>query len=156
MRHFFLTRMPLSLLMVALLSVPFAYASEADATAAPTPSLPVVTVGLSITDTVIGSGGVALGGSTVEVQYTGWLVNRKAADLHGRKFDTSIGKQPISFVLGTGRVIKGWDKGLVGMKVGGKRTLLISSALAYGKRGAKGRIPPDATLIFDVELISAK
>ncbi|MDP9109526.1 MAG: FKBP-type peptidyl-prolyl cis-trans isomerase [Pseudomonadota bacterium] len=112
--------------------------------------------GLVITDTQVGSGDEALGGSTVQVHYTGWLLDRNAPSMHGRKFDSSIGKEPISFTLGVGRVIKGWDQGLVGMKAGGKRTLIIPSELAYGKRGAGTRIPPDAALIFDVELVSTK
>ena len=112
--------------------------------------------GLVVTDTQVGSGDEALGGSTVQVHYTGWLLDRSAPSMHGRKFDSSIGKAPISFTLGVGRVIKGWDQGLVGMKAGGKRTLIIPSELAYGKRGAGARIPPDAALIFDVELVSTK
>lgn len=114
------------------------------------------TESLVMTDTLLGTGEEALGGSTVQVHYTGWLLDRNAPDLHGRKFDSSKGKQPISFALGTGRVIKGWDQGLVGMKVGGKRSLIIPATLAYGKRGAGANIPPDAALIFEVELVSAK
>ena len=114
----------------------------------------VVPETLQVIDLQTGTGEEALGGSTVQVHYTGWLLDRQAPALHGRQFDSSKGKQPISFVLGTGRVIKGWDQGLVGMKAGGKRTLIIPSALAYGKRGAGTSIPPNAALIFEVELVS--
>ncbi len=107
-------------------------------------------------DTVIGTGKEALGGSTVVVNYTGWLHNPSAADLHGTKFDSSIGRGPFSFPLGAGRVIKGWDEGVAGMKVGGKRTLIIPAEMGYGARGAAGVIPPNATLVFDVELLEVK
>ena len=105
-------------------------------------------------DTVVGSGAEAVAGATVQVHYTGWLVDPAAADLHGKKFDSSVGKSPFTFPLGGGRVIKGWDEGVAGMKVGGKRTLIIPAAMAYGSKGAGGGvIPPNAPLIFDVELL---
>ena len=109
--------------------------------------------GLIKTDTVIGKGKEAVPGAMVQVNYSGWLYDAKAADKHGAKFDSSIGRGPFSFPLGAGRVIKGWDQGVAGMKVGGKRTLIIPSELAYGQRGAGGVIPPGATLVFDVELL---
>ena len=112
--------------------------------------------GLVKTDTVVGTGKEAVAGATVQVNYTGWLHDPKAADKHGAKFDSSIGRGPFSFPLGAGRVIKGWDQGVAGMKVGGKRTLVIPSELAYGQRGAGGVIPPGATLVFDVELLDVK
>ncbi|CUS36310.1 Peptidyl-prolyl cis-trans isomerase [Candidatus Nitrospira nitrificans] len=103
--------------------------------------------GLKYVDQVVGTGEVAVAGKTVNVHYTGWLEN-------GKKFDSSVDRgQPFSFPLGAGRVIKGWDEGVQGMKVGGKRKLTISSDLGYGSRGAGGVIPPNATLIFDVELL---
>ena len=108
------------------------------------------------TDTVVGTGKEAVAGATVQVNYTGWLHDPKAADLHGAKFDSSAGRGPFSFPLGAGRVIKGWDEGVAGMKVGGKRTLVIPSELAYGQRGAGRLIPPGATLVFDVELLDVK
>ena len=106
--------------------------------------------GLKYTDQVVGTGDVAVAGKTVSVHYTGWLEN-------GKKFDSSVDRgQPFSFPLGAGRVIKGWDEGVQGMKVGGKRKLTIPSELGYGSRGAGGVIPPNATLIFDVELLGIR
>lgn len=107
------------------------------------------TSGLRITDLVIGSGTEAVAGRTVVVNYRGTLEN-------GKEFDSSQGRGPFSFPLGAGRVIKGWDEGVAGMKVGGKRRLVIPPDLAYGQRGAGGVIPPDATLIFEVELLEVK
>ena len=109
------------------------------------------------TDTVIGKGKEATPGSPVFVHYTGWLYKPMAKLQHGRKFDSSLDRgEPLEFVLGTGHVIKGWDQGIRGMKVGGKRTLIIPSALAYGSRGAGTMIPPGADLIFDVQLVDVK
>lgn len=106
--------------------------------------------GLSYVDQVIGTGELAVAGKTTTVHYTGWLTT-------GQKFDSSVDRgQPFSFPLGAGRVIKGWDEGVKGMKVGGKRKLTIPSALGYGARGAGGVIPPHATLIFDVELLGVQ
>jgi FKBP-type peptidyl-prolyl cis-trans isomerase FkpA len=112
---------------------------------------------LQITDGTIGSGAEATPGKSVSVHYTGWLYDAKAADRHGKKFDSSRDRnEPFEFRLGAGQVIRGWDQGVAGMKVGGKRTLVIPSDLAYGRRGAGGAIPPDATLVFDVELLGVK
>ncbi|MFN9547167.1 MAG: FKBP-type peptidyl-prolyl cis-trans isomerase [Cyanobacteriota bacterium] len=102
--------------------------------------------GLQITDLVVGEGEEAKTGQTVSVNYRGTLQN-------GKEFDSSYGRGPFSFPLGAGRVIKGWDEGVAGMKVGGKRQLVIPADLAYGSRGAGGVIPPDATLLFEVELL---
>jgi FKBP-type peptidyl-prolyl cis-trans isomerase FkpA len=112
--------------------------------------------GLVKTDTVVGKGKEAVAGKTVEVNYTGWLYEPSAAKQHGKQFDSSIGRGPFSFPLGGGRVIKGWDEGVAGMKVGGKRTLVIPPEFGYGARGAGGVIPPNATLVFDVELLDVK
>ncbi|WP_167399889.1 FKBP-type peptidyl-prolyl cis-trans isomerase [Massilia violaceinigra] len=113
---------------------------------------------LVATDTKVGTGAEATAGSKVFVHYTGWLYKPMATRQRGRQFDSSLTRGArLEFVLGTGRVIKGWDQGVMGMKVGGKRTLIIPSYLAYGKRGAPGGgIPPDADLIFDVELVNVK
>jgi len=108
------------------------------------------------TDTVVGKGKEAVAGATVVVNYTGWLYEAKADKQRGKQFDSSIGRGPFSFPLGGGRVIKGWDEGVAGMKVGGKRTLVIPPEMAYGKNGAGGVIPPNATLVFDVELLDVK
>ena len=114
---------------------------------------------IQVIDHVVGKGKEATFGNTVVVNYTGWLYKPMAAKQRGRKFDSSLdaGRTPLDFRLGAGMVIKGWEQGIAGMKVGGKRTLIIPSALAYGKRGAGGgSIPPDADLIFDVELLDVK
>lgn len=148
---------------------PAAAAPAAPATpaAAATPAAPVVvgsaTPGpaaesLIVNDTKVGTGREATSGATVYMHYTGWLYRPLAKNMRGRQFDSSIPRgEPLDFVLGTGRVIKGWDQGIVGMKVGGKRTLIIPSELAYGSRAAPGGgIPPNSALIFDVELIDVK
>ena len=108
-------------------------------------------------DTVVGTGREAEPGFNVTVHYTGWLYDEKAADHKGKKFDSSLDrKEPFKFDLGAGQVIQGWDEGFAGMKIGGKRTLVIPSEMGYGARGAGGVIPPNATLIFDVELLDVK
>ena len=112
---------------------------------------------LQTTDTTVGIGAVAASGNTVTVNYTGWLYDASAANFHGKQFDTSVGKTPFSFKLGSGQVIAGWDQGVVGMKVGGTRTLIIPSSLAYGSAGAGGGlIPPNAALVFTVELLATQ
>lgn len=142
-------------------------AAPAAPAAAATPAAPVVvgsaTPGpaaesLIVNDTKVGTGREATSGATVYMHYTGWLYRPLAKNMRGRQFDSSIPRgEPLDFVLGTGRVIKGWDQGIVGMKVGGKRTLIIPSELAYGSRAAPGGgIPPNSALIFDVELIDVK
>ena len=108
-------------------------------------------------DTKVGTGEEAVVGKAVEVHYTGWLYDPNAPDKKGAKFDSSRDRgAPFTFLLGAGRVIKGWDKGVAGMKVGGQRTLIIPPEMAYGSRGAGNVIPPNSTLIFDVELIGLK
>ncbi|OZB33691.1 MAG: peptidylprolyl isomerase [Ferrovum sp. 34-44-207] len=110
--------------------------------------------GLTIIDHLIGTGATAKSGQQVSVHYTGWLYDANAKDHKGQKFDSSVDRnQPFQFILGAGQVIKGWDEGVAGMKVGGKRTLIIPSHLGYGSRGAGGVIPPNAKLMFDVELL---
>jgi len=106
--------------------------------------------GLKYVDLQVGQGEEAKAGQTVNVHYTGWLTD-------GKKFDSSLDRRsPFSFKLGGGQVIRGWDEGVAGMKVGGKRKLMIPSKLGYGARGAGGVIPPDADLVFEVELLKVK
>jgi peptidylprolyl isomerase len=109
--------------------------------------MPVTTSGLEYEDELVGTGDSPKTGQKVTVHYTGWLTN-------GKKFDSSSDRgQPFSFTIGRGQVIAGWDEGVAGMKVGGKRKLTIPPTLGYGAKGAGGIIPPGATLIFDVELL---
>jgi FKBP-type peptidyl-prolyl cis-trans isomerase len=110
--------------------------------------------GLKYTDTKIGDGATARAGNKVSVNYTGWLYNNGSK---GAKFDSSLDRgQPFQFTLGAHQVIAGWDEGVAGMKVGGKRTLIIPPELGYGARGAGGAIPPNATLMFDVDLLQVQ
>ena len=148
MKHVF-SALGLALSLAAGLAVAAAPATKA----APAASVQQ----LKIIDTVVGKGKQAVAGNTVKVHYTGWLYAPKAAKQRGQQFDSSVGGEPFTFPLGMGGVIKGWDQGVAGMKVGGKRTLIIPSQLAYGKRGAPGgMIPADTDLIFDVELLGVK
>ena len=110
--------------------------------------------GLKYTDDTTGNGAEATAGKKVSVHYTGWLYNN---GVKGAKFDSSVDRgQPFQFTLGAHQVIAGWDEGVAGMKVGGKRTLIIPPELGYGARGAGGVIPPNATLMFDVELLGVQ
>lgn len=109
------------------------------------------------TDRKIGEGATATAGQRVTVHYTGWLYDAAAPDNKGRKFDSSRDRSdPFSFSLGAGQVIRGWDEGVAGMKIGGSRTLIIPPQMGYGSRGAGGVIPPNATLLFEVELLGLK
>jgi FKBP-type peptidyl-prolyl cis-trans isomerase FkpA len=141
-------RLFLSTILLAFAAVPLAFRSARAAGEVTTPS------GLRIIDVKPGTGPVPKAGQTVTVNYTGWLfVDGKK----GTKFDSSLDRnQPFSFTIGQGQVIKGWDEGVATMHVGGKRTLIIPPDLGYGASGAGGVIPPNATLIFDVDLISVK
>jgi peptidylprolyl isomerase len=123
--------------------------------AAQTGGRPVTTAsGLQIIDTQVGTGPSPRTGQTCVMHYTGWLYENGRK---GRKFDSSLDRgQPFEFPIGTGRVIRGWDEGVASMKVGGKRTLIIPAQLGYGERGAGNVIPPNATLIFEVELLGVK
>ncbi|MFG6447651.1 FKBP-type peptidyl-prolyl cis-trans isomerase [Roseateles sp. BYS180W] len=112
---------------------------------------------LGMTDVSVGTGATVATGQTVTVHYTGWLYDKRATGNKGSQFDSSVGKTPFAFPLGAGRVIAGWDQGVQGMKVGGKRTLVIPASLGYGAQGAGGgAIPPNAALIFDVEVLAAQ
>jgi FKBP-type peptidyl-prolyl cis-trans isomerase FkpA len=117
---------------------------------APTPTAP-----FSQTDLRTGSGREAVNGSRITVNYSGWFYDPSQAEQKGRLFDTSMGRQPYTLTLGAGQVIQGWDRGLVGMKAGGVRRLVIPPELAYGASGY-GQIPPNATLVFEVELLDVE
>ena len=133
-------------LSFAALSVTPSHAQNAD--------VPATSSGLKITDAVVGTGATPKTGQTCVMHYTGWLYEDGAK---GQKFDSSVDRgQPFEFQIGTGQVIKGWDEGVATMKVGGKRTLIIPPEMGYGARGAGGVIPPNATLLFEVELREVK
>ena len=117
------------------------------------PASPSVNVPYSQTDLRVGTGIEATAGRRITVNYTGWLYSTSAPDNKGQQFDSSVGRAPFEFPLGAGQVIRGWDQGVVGMRVGGQRRLVIPPALGYGAAGS-GPIPPNATLIFDIELLS--
>lgn len=120
-----------------------------------TPTSPSSYAPFSQADLTVGTGATAVSGVTVTVHYTGWLYDGSQADQKGGQFETSRGTTPFTFVLGAGQVIPGWDQGLVGMRVGGLRRLVIPPSLAYG--GVRnGIIPPNATLVFEVELLEAQ
>lgn len=108
---------------------------------------------LKVTELAPGHGDPVAAGASVRVHYTGWLYDPAAPDDKGAQFDSSVGHEPFVFQLGAGSVIRGWDLGVAGMRAGGKRRLLIPPGLAYGERGAGGVIPPQATLLFEVELL---
>ncbi len=129
----------------------------AAASSQPMPKPVAAVSSLTSTDVKVGDGAEAKTGQTVSVHYTGWLYDPKAADQHGTQFDSSRTRgTAFKFPLGAGRVIKGWDQGVAGMKVGGQRTLIIPPEMAYGARGAGGVIPANATLVFDVELMGVE
>jgi FKBP-type peptidyl-prolyl cis-trans isomerase FkpA len=112
---------------------------------------------LQMVDTKVGTGAEAVPGRVVRVHYTGWLFDNSKGDKRGEKFDSSKDRnEPFEFPLGGGQVIPGWDKGFAGMKVGGTRVLTIPPDMGYGARGAGGVIPPNATLVFEVELLEVK
>jgi FKBP-type peptidyl-prolyl cis-trans isomerase len=143
------TLLPLAL----LLSVSIISTTACSAQALPPKETSKVT-DLIKTDTKLGEGAEAKAGQHVTVHYTGWLYDASAPDNKGKKFDSSRDRrEPFDFPLGAGHVIKGWDVGVQGMKIGGQRTLIIPANMGYGARGAGGVIPPNATLVFDVELL---
>ena len=134
----------------ALMGAAFLFSASAAAQPAPTEVKELIKQDL----TVPAEGKVAEKGKAVLVNYTGWLYDPKAPEQKGKQFDSSAGRAtPFGFVIGVGRVIKGWDEGVPGMKEGGKRRLVIPANMAYGEKGAGDTIPPNATLVFDIELI---
>lgn len=151
--------MKITKLGVILLSlvIPMAAQTKKTTTAVPHPAGPTKVTGegtktpsgLQYWDIKVGTGQEAKKGDHVQVHYTGWLTS-------GKKFDSSVGGKPFEFRIGNGDVIKGWEEGVTGMKVGGKRQLKIPPDLAYGKDGYPGAIPPNATLIFDIQLIGIR
>jgi len=142
-------------LSVALAGATLLAGANAPATAQTSGSKMTTTAsGLKIEDTKVGTGASPKTGQTCVMHYTGWLYENGAK---GQKFDSSVDRrEPFEFQIGRGMVIKGWDEGVASMKVGGKRTLIIPPDLGYGARGAGGAIPPNATLVFDVELLDVK
>jgi len=122
----------------------------------PSPSSPSTPgAPFSQTDVRVGTGAEAVAGRTLTVHYTGWLYAPAQSEQKGQQFDSSAGRGPFSFVLGAGRVIQGWERGVPGMRMGGLRRLVIPPELAYGSQGAPG-IPPNSTLVFDVELLTVQ
>jgi FKBP-type peptidyl-prolyl cis-trans isomerase FkpA len=129
-------------------------ALAAGGAACTSPTSPTVRVPFAIEDLRAGTGAAAEAGQTLMVNYTGWLYDDTKSDKKGAQFDASATGQPFVFKLGYAQVIQGWDQGLLGMKVGGLRKLVVPSAMAYGRAGVGSTIPPNATLVFEVELIS--
>jgi peptidylprolyl isomerase len=143
-----------TLALITGLSGVFATGSFTQATAQSAGKAMTTASGLQIADSVVGTGATPKTGQICVMHYTGWLYQN---GVKGKKFDSSVDRgQPFEFPIGTHRVIAGWDEGVATMKVGGKRTLIIPPALGYGASGAGGVIPPNATLIFDVELLAVK
>jgi FKBP-type peptidyl-prolyl cis-trans isomerase FkpA len=131
--------------------------SGSDATQPATGTSVSTITNLQYTDRAVGGGTEATAGRQVTVHYTGWLYDAQAPNNRGTKFDSSLDRrEPFTFRLGGGEVIRGWDEGVAGMKIGGARTLIIPPDLGYGARGAGGVIPPNATLVFDVELLDVR
>jgi len=148
MRFFTVTRTLAAFALMAMVGLFVPAPTQAAGTAITTPS------GLQIIDTLAGTGAMPKPGQICVMHYTGWLYQDGAK---GKKFDSSLDRnEPFEFPIGRGRVIAGWDEGVATMRVGGKRTLIIPPGLGYGARGAGGVIPPNATLIFDVELLNVK
>jgi FKBP-type peptidyl-prolyl cis-trans isomerase len=155
---FAIRQMPLMLSAALLLGASLAFAQTGTTDSSTTSSKMDAKLNeLQKIDNKLGTGAEAINGASVVVHYTGWLYAPAAPDHKGTKFDSSRDRnEPFVFPLGGGRVIRGWDEGVAGMKVGGQRTLIIPPDMGYGSRGAGGVIPPGATLVFDVELLDVK
>ena len=141
----------IALPVVLLVTVLVACGCDSSSPAAPTPD----SASFSSTDLIVGTGAEATNGKTLMVHYTLWLYSSSAADHKGTQVQTSIGGSPFPFVLGAGQVIAGWDQGVPGMKVGGRRELVIPPSLGYGSTAKQG-IPANSTLIFDIDLLSVQ
>jgi FKBP-type peptidyl-prolyl cis-trans isomerase len=147
-----ITFLPLALLLSMNLYLTTACTEQARTTAEDTDTSDMI-----LLDTKLGTGAEAIPGQMVSVHYTGWLYDKTTADHHGQKFESSRDRgQPVEFLLGAEKVIKGWDQGIEGMKVGGQRTLIIPAHLGYGPGGSGKIIPPNAMLVFDVELMGVR
>jgi FKBP-type peptidyl-prolyl cis-trans isomerase FkpA len=156
----------ITMALAALVAVACSRSEKPDNAAAPAPATETTppattstgteTMPLNKTDLSPGTGVEITSGQTALVHYTGWLYDAAAPENKGKQFDSSVGGEPFEFPLGAGAVIQGWDQGVVGMKVGGKRKLVIPPEMGYGNRGAGGVIPPGATLVFDVELVEIR
>jgi FKBP-type peptidyl-prolyl cis-trans isomerase FkpA len=146
-------KLPLIAAFVALTSLAACGGGGSDS---PTSEFPVESpAALVKTDASIGAGAEAVSGKAVKLHYTGWLYSSTATGFKGAQFDSSVGKTPLAFTLGTNAVVPGFEQGVLGMKVGGKRTVLIPSALGYGAAG-RGSIPPNSGIVFDIELLEVK
>ena len=132
-----------------------ALVAAAGAACSDTPTAPINLARFSQTDLVVGTGAEAASGKTIKVHYTGWLYNAERPDSKGAQFDSSEGLEPLTITLGAGQVIAGWDEGLIGMRVGGTRRLIIPPSKGYGGT-RRGPIPPNATLVFDVRLMEVQ
>jgi len=144
-------KLSLAAAMVALASLT---ACGGGGTESSTPVVVYNPAALTVIEGGIGTGTAAVAGKTVKVHYTGWLYNTTKVNNKGTQFDSSIGKAPLTFTIGANQVIAGFEQGVIGMKVGGKRTVYIPSGLAYGANGAgNGAIPPNSGLVFDLELV---
>ena len=154
MRPFQRASAAVAIALVAVLGSVSIDSSHSTAMAQAKGKLMTTASGLQIEDSVVGTGASPAKGQTCVMHYTGWLYEN---GVKGKKFDSSVDRnEPFEFPIGMSRVIKGWDEGVASMKVGGKRTLIIPPDLGYGARGAGGVIPPNATLVFDVELLGVK
>jgi peptidylprolyl isomerase len=152
--HYVRSLVALALALLAMVTANVVLQAATAAHAQPTGNVMTSESGLKTEDTKVGTGPSPKTGQTCVMHYTGWLYEDGKK---GEKFDSSLDRgEPFEFPIGTGRVIRGWDEGVATMKVGGKRTLIIPPALGYGARGAGGVIPPNATLIFEVELLDVK
>jgi FKBP-type peptidyl-prolyl cis-trans isomerase FkpA len=141
---------PFLALLLGMVLLGAAAACNDDSPVAPSDAAP-----FSQTDVRVGTGAEATGGGTVTVHYSGWLYNPEQPNQKGAQFESSVGRTPFTFTLGVGQVIEGWDQGVVGMRVGGLRRLVIPPTLAYGDT-RNGPIPPNATLLFEIELLEVQ